>query len=489
MDKDSAEFARKLNEITQKTVTEKELSDALQQAQNSPSKEIFWILSRMIRLAPKEFIKKNIDQILKATMETRKTSVAATFVSSHFLRRAEEIGCTDAHKWVKKMDFPENPLFAAYVYNILAKPAYGNNLPLLWDLLKIPIPSVQQHSAAAIARAAKSPANFLRRILATISIETAPPEVLPFEMEQPLPSALKRGLILVAMHLTQNYINALEYSRPLVSILSQAPTTKQELETHKQAQKLLAIVMQKQPTSYHSINVYNAALVQDRCGNLQPEFLSAMLSCYGLSCVRKFVNYVARDRWLSRLRKSLQYFAIIAEYAAFLDADLQIEIHTNLINLLEKRPFDKSLIRTVADFLANSTPAESPLLPKFIEIVSNSIHKDVGLAEIRAMCQPKIPPIPHPLRKLMVIPQIETKEQAIQVEVPKRNMVIQCDVQRDIKPKLPPKPQYKSTYVPKRALSNNDPNKPPKKTTVDESSDSDEGEVSIKLDFGDSDDE
>ena len=90
----------------------------------------------------------------------------------------------------------------------------------------------------------------------------------------------------------------------------------------------------------------------------------------------------------------------------------------------------------------------------------------------------------------MFVPQIETKEQGIQVEVPKRNMVIQCDVQRDIKPILPPKPKYQSTYVPKRMLTNNDPNKQPKKTTInDESSESEEGELSIKLNFGDSDDD
>ena len=487
MDKSTADFASKLNAIS--SVSEKQFNETLLLAQNSPSNEVFWLLSRMIRIAPNELIKKNIDQILKATLEYRKTNIAATFVSSHFLRRAEEIGCADAHKWVKRMDFPENPLYAAYIYNILAKPAYGNNLPLLWDLLSIPLPTVQQHTAAAIARSAKSPANFLRRILATISQETAPPEVIPFELPQPLPSHIKRGLILVAIHLTSNYINALEYSRPLLSLLSQAPTTKQDFETHKQAQKLLSIVIQKQPTSYHSVNVYSAALVQDRCGNLLPEFLSAMLSCYGLSCVRTFVNFVAKERWLNKLRQSIPYFKIIAPYAAFLEPELQIEIHSNLINLFEKRPFDRELILIIADFMNNSSPAQSPFLPHFLEIVSNSYHKDIGLSEIRGLTQPKVSPIEHPFRKQMVVPQIETSDQGIQVEVPKRNMVIQCDVKRDIKPKLPPKPQYKPSYVPKKVLTNNDPKKPEKKTTVDESSDSDVGDIALQLHFGDSDEE
>lgn len=483
-----SEFANKINSITE--VTASEFSDAVLKAQTTPIPENLWILSRMITIAPNEIIKSNIDKIIKATSQERSKQVSACFASSHFLRRADEIGCADAHKWIRKMPFPNNPLYASYVYNIMSKPAFGNNLPILYELLKLPHKVIQDHAAAAIARAAKSPANYLRRILATLSNE-APPDVKKLEISEITPS-LKYGLLMVAKCLTTNFINATEYSRPLLHILSQVPSTKQEIETAKCAQELLAKMLVVKPSAFHTVNVYSAASIQDRAGNLLPVFLSAMLSCFGLACVRKFVSHIVKDRWLGKARASLPLFAIIAPYAAFLETPLQIEIHSTLIGLLERRPYDRELIKIIGDFMNAASPAQSPLFSRFIEIVKRSFGKDIGLAEIRGLTMPKVSPIPHPHRPEMVIPQIETRDAYVQVDVPKRNIIIQCDAMRDIKPISQPKPQYRPTYISKKTIVSTEETKTAletKQTIVKKEESESDDEGGIALDFGDSSDE
>lgn len=434
MDSAQNEFATNLYSI--KEVDQDSLKAAMERCASNPSAENIWILSRFIQIAPAPLIKQNIDKLSKLTVPNRTKMLSASFASSHLICRSDEIGQTDSYKWVKSMPWPINPLYASYIYNIISRPAFGSSLPILWNLLQSSNLEIQKHAASAIAKCAKSPANFLRRVLATFSPDP-PPDVQKLDIQNQTPT-LVRGLILIAGCLTQHQINSFEYTKPLLSVIGITPTNKAEKEAAMLAQELMARIMIQQPSAFHTTDFYTPALVQIKNNNFSVDFLKAILSVFGLSCIRKFITPLI-PRWIDGIRNSIQYLEAIAPYSGYLVPSLQVEIHSALINHLEKKPYDRKLIEVISIFMQNSNPAQSPLLSKFLDMLSKYHGECNSLAYIHPLVEPKTSPVAHPQRELMVVPQIEMRDSFVQVEAPKRNIIIQCDVRRDIRPAVAPK--------------------------------------------------
>ncbi|EAY01195.1 hypothetical protein TVAG_412240 [Trichomonas vaginalis G3] len=430
-------FANNLYSI--KEVTQDSLKSILEHCIANPSPENLWTLSRFIQLAPASVLKPNIDKISKLTIPNRQKMLSASFASSHLIMRSDEIGQTDAYKWVKSMPWPTNPLHASYIYNIIARPSFCSSLPTIWSLLQSSNGMIQKHAAGAIAKSAKSPANFLRRVLATITPDS-PPDVQRLDIQNPTPT-LVRGLILIAGCLTQHQISASEYSKPLLAVISTVPNTKSEKDTAILAQELLSRVIVQQPSAFHTTDFYSPALVQIRQNNLSPTFLQAILAVFGLSAVRKFVVPLIQ-RWIDSVKTSLSYLEVIAPYSGFLPPQVQIEIHSALIELLKKKPYDRRLIDIISLYMENSHPSESPYFSTFIEIIKEYHGETSIMSFLHPLFEPKSEPVRHPHRKVMIVPQIEMKEAFVQAEVPKRNIIIQCDVKRDIRPISQPKSAF-----------------------------------------------
>lgn len=482
MDPEDIDFATTLYSINE--VTQKELKQQIDATIASQSDHDLWILSRMIRLAPPEILKPLIDQIAKATIHNRGKMLSAEFASSHLLRRADQIGQNDAYKWVRSMPFPGNPIYAAHIYNIVAAPAFCSALPSQWDILQSPNLQVQREAAAALARSAKSPANFLRRVLATLS-PNPPSDVEKLTIERQKPT-LTRGLILVASCLTKNPLNALEYYTPLSAIINITPNTQLEISTATIAQELLAQIMFSCPTAFHTLDVFNPALVQTRVGNLSNMFLRAILGVFGLTAIRKLVIPLL-ERWIdSAATTGLSCLREIAPYAAFLPPEAQLDVHAALVGLCKRRPLSRDLFMTTASFMASSNPAQSPHISEFLPLAERSPFAAEVFAALHGALEPKTAPVAHPMRDHMKIREVEKVDAFVQVEVKKRNIIVQCDVRRD--PRMAPKKEA----APKPAPVTKPLPMPvtPKETPAEVEGSDDDIDIDIDLDASpDSDDE
>jgi len=410
---------------TTRTGTVEKVKELVEKLQNTFRDEDMWLLSRNIRLCSPESLKAQIENISRVTIHRRSDSLAAAFASAHLLRVADTVGQNDSYKWARSMKFPTNPEYASYIYNIVALPTYSNALPQLWQLLQCRSLHIQRHAAAGIARSAKSPMNFLKRVLATIS--KAPPSGVE-KLEIPDPKhTLTRGLIIVAQCLSNNPVSASEYYNSLISTLSLIPSNAIETTTALEAQKLLSTVMDMNPSAFHRFSMYDSALIQAKSGNLHPSYLSSILKVFGISCIRKMVSHVFTD-WVFSIRTTgLKYLEVVAPYAMFLSQELQLIAQKEILAQLEAKPFNKGIQRVLIMYLMSSSPSLSSYISSTVLQNKYKNFSTENMCLLKQILEPKMPPLLHPMRTSMKIPEIVKKDAFSQVNPQYKSIIVQCD--------------------------------------------------------------
>ena len=430
MDERGREFATELDLI--QSADKAAIKETLGIISNSDDIRLFWRLSRQIRFCSHADLKPLLDQIMKCVNQRRQDLLSAAFANAHLLRAAHFIGQNDAYKWCRSVTFPENPLFAARLYNILGVPTFANVLNPQLALLDVDHELVQHEAAAAIARTAKTPANFLRRILATIA-ERPPKDVERLNITEPLdPSVRNRGLLFCAEFLMNNQVNLADYLSALTPILTATPKSENDRRLSAVAQTLLAKLMLRNPSAFHTSKVIDLAVIQVRNGTLLPVFLHSILRCFGLFGVRSFAG-VMLPRWIDTINgKGMEFIAVVAPYAMFLDQDLQLELHKALVMRCEKRPLDEELFCVTANVMLSSSPTVSPYIGQFLEAVKRCGCQSKILHVLKPLLEPKAQPILHPMRDIMKIKEIEKKDAFTQAAPLMKSVILQCDRTREI---------------------------------------------------------
>ena len=430
------EFISQLSSI--RKVSSNDIKFILEKIQNDPKSENFWLLSKMIRLSTSDIIKPLIDHISRVTIHRRTELLAAAFASAHFLRICDKVSQNDSYKWARSIKFPSNPYFASILYNIVALPTYSSSLPQLWDLLQSSSLTIQKQAAYAISNSARSPANFLRRVLGTISNDP-PPEVEQLDISNIKPT-LNRGLLIIAQNMISNSINLSEYIKPILKILNISPNNNLEKTTCIEAQNLLENLLLTNPIAFHKISLFEVTIIQSKAKNLSPTYFNALLNVYGLYCIKKLVQHLFLD-WVFSLKTiGLIFLKSIGPYSKFLNPELQILAQKELVNLCKNKPFDKELQLVTIIYLLSSSPSSTIYISEFLSI-SNSIYKEYFVL-FKSLLEPKTPPLNNPRHSLMKIPEIEKKDAFTQSQILMKSVVLQCDISREISIIIPKKNEY-----------------------------------------------
>ncbi|OHT17191.1 hypothetical protein TRFO_41222 [Tritrichomonas foetus] len=473
-----AEFTFQLTKITHPTRTEiKTVVDEINKSPKNNISKLFWRLSRMIRLAEPAEVKAVIDPIAKLVLNNRTQYTGAAFANAHLLRVAHFISYPDGYKWCRNFAFTNNILTNAHLYNIISLPTYSNTINAQFEFLDSFNRNVQCIGASAIARHSKTPANLLRRVLATIS-STPPQDVEILSLADPSSSPFynhdnsftlntintnlgnifnlyrKRGLIILASKLASNQVGLSEYLNALMPILCRVPETDEEKSLAEEAQKLLSQIMIFNPTSFHNINntkIFEAALVQVKANNFLPEFLQAILISFGIYSFKKFIGPLV-SIWLDNLNGvGYQYIKILSPYIKYFDPQIQLQIHQAMIDRCSKNRFDTDMFMTTATILMSSHPTISPLIGKFIEVSQNTPERQRIMTKLKPVLEPKSQPILHPMREVMKVKELEKSDAFTQVNPAVKSVLINCDMSREIrnlpKPATPAAPLFKSSVT------------------------------------------
>lgn len=418
-----------------KSPTREELRSLIEEISHNPSPKLFWYLSRLVRISKQEDIKAVMDILAKTTNNHRDKYLGAAFANAHLLRAAHYIGQNDSYKWCKAFAFTNNPLIEAQLYNIIAQPTYGNAIPARFALLNIDNFKIQQAAAAAIARSAKSPTNLLRRTLITLA------DIHSTELEKlalaPVDDKYlqQRGLVMVASYLVSQPIAISEYTQSLYPILSKVPENETQTSLCQITQKLLARLVLANPVAFHHSNdIFEIAKIQNQAGNLIPEFVHALLSSFGYSAVRRLVLKLIPN-WIDTIHlKGLKFLTIVAPFAHYLEADAVLDIQKALVKECQKRLFDRDLFETTTVYMLTSHPTQCPYCGEFLEVLQKT-HSNYHLIEmITSVIEPKAPPILNPKRELMKVKEIEKRDTFTQSRPQTKQVLLQCDLARDIKP-------------------------------------------------------
>ena len=430
MDERGREFAAEISAV--QSANKAAIKDTLDRLAKSGDMRLFWRLSKQIRLCSHADLKPLLDQIMKCVNQHRQDLLSAAFAGAHVLRAAHFIGQNDAYKWCRAVTFPENPLFAARLYNILAVSTFANVLPPQFHLLDVNHELVQREAAAALARSSKTPANFLRRVLATVA-ERPCQDVERLSLgECDDMSVRNRGLLMVACFLMSNSVKLADYMSALSPILMATPKTESERRLCGIAQVILAKLMMSAPWAFHAAKVIDMAVVQVKNGTLMPEFLAAILRCYGLFGVRNFAA-VMMPRWIDAIHGTgMEFIAVAAPYAMFLEPDVQLDLHKALVERCARRPFDEPLFFVTAEVMLSSAPTVSPYIGSFMDAANRSSCRAKIMHLLTPILEPKAEPIMHPMRDVMKIKETEKKDTFTQATPLVKSVILQCDRTREI---------------------------------------------------------
>lgn len=493
----------RINEI--QSPTRSDLKSIIDRINSSPTAESFWLLSRSIRFAPPAEVKAVIDQIAKLVINNRSNFVGAAFANAHLLRVAHLISYPDGYKWCRNFCFTNNIFWNAQLYNIISLPTYSNILSAQYSFLDSYNIEIQKKGAASIARHSKTPGNLLRRVLATFSSKPAS-DVEKLQLpdfaspNNDLKCCRLRGFILLASFLTSNPVSLSEYNNSLMPILLRIPETEMEKSLAIEAQNLLSKLMFANPTAFHNINIFDAAIVQMKSNNFTPLFLEAIICSYGIFAFKKFIiPSKAIFIWLDNIQGfGFKFIKVIAPFTKYLDPDLQLQIHETMVNLCDMNRFNVKAFDITAIILMGSTPTISPFMGKFIEIAKHSICARSIMSKLKPILEPKCQPILHPMREKMKVKELEKVDAFAQANPTVKSVLINCDMSREVlflpKVEIPKKstpfanfskPTVKDSKIP---VENKNTSKIQElnKHKEEESSDSD---IEINLDGPDSDEE
>ena len=413
--------------------TREAIKETVNSLNKSPSSAQFWKLSRIIRFANPSDVKANIDQIAKLVMNNRNRFLGAIFANAHLLRVSHFMSYPDSYKWCRNFVFSDNVIYNAHIYNIASLSTYSNSLSPKYELLDSYNAKVQKIGAAAIARHAKTPANLLRRVLASMS-KMPPNDVEPLNLPEPENIIVRhRGLVILASFLSSYPVGLSEYLNPLLPILMRIPESEHEKSLDIEIQLLLAKLMMANPTAMHNSKIFEAAIVQVKSNNMTPEFLEALVISFGLFAFKKFIISLI-PLWIDNLRgQGFEFIKIIAPYSKFFETELQLQIQLSLIEFCEKNRFNKEAFLVTTTVMMCSHPTISPYIGRFIEAVQNSVCRRLILSKLKPVLEPKIQPIMHPMKDLMKIKELEKKDEFTQVSPTVKSILINCDMSREIR--------------------------------------------------------
>jgi hypothetical protein len=428
----SVPFATDLSAIS--TANRTDIQSTLDSLTRSPDIKHFWILSRQLRVAPASEIKPLLDPLMKVIAPHRSSLVSAAFAGAHWLRAAQVIGQNDSFRFGKGVTLLANVFYSVQLYNAVALPGFAAVLPPQFGFLDVDHEGVQRTAAAAIARTAKSPAALLKRVLVTIGGGTEGEGVgLP-----PAKAAgvRTRGMILLAGFLATNAVLVGEYLAVLIPILENEGDRMVVVE----AQMLLSRLMVKSPTAFHGSRIVETATALVKRAMLITEFLKALLVCFGIFAIRRFVSEMI-PHWIGALsRQGIEFIEVVALYANWLEPDLQLELQSALVEQCEKHRFDVRLFETTAMVLNASSPTVSPFMARFMEAATRSAKPQVFLNMVRPLLEPRCPPILHPLRTLMKVKEVQKMDAFTQAGQMLKSVNIQCDRTREIRTVVPQTP-------------------------------------------------
>ena len=393
------QFSFELNQIS--NPSREDLKSVVESIQKSPSAKLFWLLSRMIRFAPPPEVKAIIDPLAKVILNNRSVYSAAVFANAHLLRVSHILSYPDGYKWCRNFCFTQNIQWNTLIYNLISLPSYSNILTPQFSFLDSCNVNIQNTAASAIAHHSKNPKNLLRRVLATFSSRPAD-DVSILELP-PAPSPecqtiRMRGFLFLVSHLMSNPIPLSEYLDCLLPILYKIPETDSDFSLAMEAQNIVANLMLNHPTAFHSMNLFDAAMIQFKSNNFSPKFLNGLIFSFGFFAFKKFLAHLIPS-WLDTLKKSgFEYIEILAPYCHYFDPQIQLNIHKSLVDFCRSNRFNRKVFETTALVFLTSHPTISPFLGEFIEIARCSVCSQSILAQLKSLVEPKVDPILHPMR-------------------------------------------------------------------------------------------
>jgi hypothetical protein len=164
------------------------------------------------------------------------------------------------------------------------------------------------------------------------------------------------------------------------------------------------------PTAFHNSKVLDVAAGLVKNCIFIPEFLEAILFCYGLHAVRKFVTAMV-PRWMDSISgQGFEFISMVAEYSSYFQPQLQLELQDILISRCEQRRFDVKFFEPTTIVMLCSSPVVSPLLGRFLDCVSRFVNPQLILNMLAPLLEPRSQPIMHPLRGLMPVREVEKRE-------------------------------------------------------------------------------
>jgi hypothetical protein len=183
---------------------------------------------------------------------------------------------------------------------------------------------------------------------------------------------------------------------------------------------LLRKLLSSNPTTFHSVNLVEAAAIQFTRRRLHPAFFDGVLRTYGLFAIRRFCFGVLPQFIETFDGGGRIYIASLVPYLAYFPADLQIKLHSFLVSRCECRRFDSKLFELTATAILASAPTVSPLCGRFLNAAAKSVCNGYVYAALRALLEPMGPPPQQSLSGMIVLPE-DSKQTAETQVVPEHH--------------------------------------------------------------------
>lgn len=319
-----------------------------------PSREHFWMLSRMIEVARQEDLVKLKDSILQVLKKGKKDFLGANFA---LVRLAKRLGFS-----VPRICVPNNPVFSSELLSLA-----NVSDECLLSILDFPHKEAQRLVAQVLSQHCSDKKNMLRKIFDTLS--------------NPTNDVTVYGMVML--------LDAWSDDDRLISFYIQClqPVLESDFKSSAvAAQRLLArLIDNNRPAFQVMRQIPRLAKKQIEKRRLEPAFLKSILQCYGIFAVRELANDLLADA-MKCLNKGL--LGLFIPYLGFTTPEWRDRVQEMLVSKCEAKPLDAELWNMAARAILTSAPAVRPACGRFMELLEYSTWKQ----EIKSLLRPLLEP-------------------------------------------------------------------------------------------------
>jgi hypothetical protein len=228
-----------------------------------PKPSLFWILSKLIRLAAPDDLLRTKGSLLDIIAKHQHRFLGASFCLLRLARRWDDFP-------VSSVSILTNPHFAV---TFLTTFESCFDLAALWGLLDYPDDRIQRSAASVLARRSAD-----RQTLAAETLDRLA------EAKSGGSDVHVSGLIEILQFCTDIDVPVSHYIRALTPVFQDERLSR----SSRSAQRLLGKLLSSNPATFHAVDLLDAAAMQFVRGWLDPAFFDAVLRSYGLHAIRKF---------------------------------------------------------------------------------------------------------------------------------------------------------------------------------------------------------